>query len=123
MSRIVSRILLWSPRVLSALFAGFLSMFSLDAFNVPNQPRGLWVILLGIGMHLIPVAAVLIFLALAWRRPWVGAALYALAAFAYGAMTLPAHPIWFLTIGLPLLTVAGLFLVSWLMWPAIRNVS
>lgn len=111
MSRISSRLLLWSPRILTIAFAGFLSLFSLDVFS---ETSGFWKTSLALGMHLIPVVVVLIILALAWRWAWTGAILYALAAFAYGLKSLPAHPSWFLAIGIPLLAISGLFLVNWL---------
>src|SRR5688500_8521018 len=67
------RILFWTPRVLSILFALFVSMFALDVFGVGY---GLWETVMALLIHLVPVFILLIGLALAWRWEWVGALIF-----------------------------------------------
>lgn len=101
--------ILWTPRVLSILFACFISLFALDVFA---EGRPWTEILTALLIHLIPTYVILLLLALAWRRPWIGAAGYAALALAYAAMAW-RHPLWVATIGGPLLLIAGLYWLSW----------
>ena len=75
--------ILWTPRVLSILFACFISLFALDVF-VEGRP---WTeILVALLIHLIPTYLLILVLVLAWRRPWIGAAAYFVLACASVAM-------------------------------------
>ncbi len=71
-------ILLWTPRVLSILFALFLSLFALDVFG---EGYGVGRTITAFLIHEIPVIILLLATALAWRWPWVGA----LAFVGFGA--------------------------------------
>jgi hypothetical protein len=104
------RILVWTPRALVILFAGFLSLFALDVFG---EGHGFWGTFLALTMHLVPTAIVLAVLALAWHWEWIGAAGFGSAGLLYAA-TAWRHPSWVLTISGPLFLIAALFLVSWL---------
>jgi lysylphosphatidylglycerol synthetase-like protein (DUF2156 family) len=104
------RILVWTPRALVILFAGFLSLFALDVFG---EGYGFWGTFLALTMHLVPTAIVLAVLALAWHWEWIGAAGFGSAGLLYAA-TAWRHPSWVLTISGPLFLIAALFLVSWL---------
>jgi hypothetical protein len=91
------------------VFVGFMSLFALDVFEA-GTPLG--EMLLGFLMHMLPMLALAAVLAVAWRWPWVGAAIFGLAAlfftfpiFAGGLMGLGT----FLNIGAPLLVIALLF--------------
>lgn len=99
----------WTPRILSLLLAGFVSLFSLDVFA---EQRPWTEILPALVIHLLPTCALLVLLLLAWRRPWIGAAGYAALALAYSAMAW-RHPDWVALIGGPLLLIAFLFWLSW----------
>lgn len=112
------KVLHWLPRLASIAFIAFLSLFSLDVFG---EHRGAWETLLALAVHLAPVLALVAALALAWRWEGVGALLFGAAGAAYLLMlvvrTSPAPPVkmlWGLTIAGPALTVAALFLASWL---------
>lgn len=118
MKHLSGRILFWSPRALTILYAGFLGLFSLDVFD---EATGFWPTALALSIHLIPSFVVLAALLLAWRWEWLGAVLYAFAAAAYARLAFPRHPDWFAAIGLPMLLVASLFLVNWLKRTEIRN--
>lgn len=110
MSRIARRILFWSPRTLTILFALFLSMFALDALG---EGHGFWQTVLALSIHLVPPLLIVAVLLVAWRWEWVGALLYAMLATAYAVRVLPAHISWALTIALPMLIIAALFLINW----------
>jgi hypothetical protein len=110
MSSISRHTLFWLPRILSILFAVFLSIFALDVFD---ETKGFWPTTAALLIHLIPSFIVLAVLLIAWRWEWVGAALYTLAAARYAAFALPRHPDWFIFIGSPLLLMAALFLLNW----------
>jgi hypothetical protein len=111
MSRPAASLLYWSPRVLTIAFAIFLSLFALDVFN---ENLGLWHILGALSIHLIPAALVGAVLVVAWRHEWVGGVTFALAAGFYGWNVMPRHVDWALTIAVPLLAIAVLFLVNWI---------
>ncbi len=105
-------LLSWTPRILTILFALFLSLFALDVFN---EGYGFWRTLLALFMHLIPTWLVLAALAIAWRWQWAGALLCAgLGAFYivhfWGRFYLAAY----LLISGPLFLLAALFLADWL---------
>ena len=112
------KVLFWLPRLLSIAFLAFLSLFALDVFD---GQHGFWETLLGLTMHLIPVFALAVVLALAWRWEWIGALLFAAAGAAYVLMLVgrPNPPlmmklVWSLTIAGPAFVVAALFLAAWL---------
>ena len=46
-------VLYWAPRILSIIFAGFISLFALDVFN---EGHSFWETLLALAVHLIPTA-------------------------------------------------------------------
>lgn len=101
--------IVWTPRVLSILFACFISLFALDVF-VEGRP---WTeTLVALLIHLIPTYLLILILVFAWRRPWVGSAAYTALAAAY-AVTAWRHPTWILVIAVPLLVIAALFWLSW----------
>jgi hypothetical protein len=66
----VRRLLYWTPRVATLLFAALVSMFALDVFG---EGFGFWGTALALFMHLIPTFVLLVAVAIAWRWPWVGA--------------------------------------------------
>lgn len=117
MSHCAAVLLYWSPRVLGIAFAVFLSLFALDAFNGTHS---FWNTILAVSLHLIPAAVIALSLVAAWRWEWIGAALFALLAAFYGWEVLPRHMNWALTIDLPLLAIATLFLANWLERPKLR---
>ena len=62
---LLSRILLWIPRVLGILLAILLAMF---AMNVYLEGNGFLQTTQGFVVHLIPAACVVIILVIGWRR-------------------------------------------------------
>ena len=122
MSRLQGRLLFWPPRILAIVFTGFISMFALDVFG---EQLGFWRTTIALVIHLIPTWIMIAAIAIAWRREWVGAAVFGALALLYIAITLPTHhPEWILVIAGPALLVAALFFVDWVkrreVWAALR---
>jgi hypothetical protein len=90
----------WTPRVLGVLLCLFAALFALDAASP-----------LEMLIHLIPAAALLAILAVAWRWPGAGGAAFIGVAAAY-ALAAWRHPSWVAVIGGALLAVGVLFVSS-----------
>ena len=113
-------ITLWSPRILCIGAILFVSMFALDAFE-PGIPFGQQ--LLNFLMHLIPTYVLLLFLWIAWSRPYWGGILFAFVGiaaspFVYMLNYNRTHSVWIslsiiLMITFPFILVGGLFILSY----------
>lgn len=121
LKQFVKRILRWTPRVLSLLFALFVGLFALDVFG---EGYSFWETVIALLIHLLPVFALLIGLALAWRWAWVGALIFLgfsawyLAAF-WGRFPLSVYLI---MAGVPFV-VGLLWLVDWLYRAELRTAA
>lgn len=111
MNETTKRMAYWAPRILGIAFAAFLSIFALDVFNTSG---GFWQKVLALVRHLIPTAIVLVALALAWRREWIGAMLFPLLAVLH-LVTAWGRFDWsvYVVIEAPLLLLGALFLMNW----------
>ncbi len=107
MSRKMASLLFWAPRLLGVGVTLFLALFALEAF----EGRPFFQALPGFAMHLLPAAACGAVVALAWRYPWAGAAVFGLLAVGY-ALSVPTHPDWIAIISGPLAATALLFAIS-----------
>lgn len=106
----LQQILLWTPRLLGLFGVFFLGLFALDVFEMD---AGLWEMIGGFLIHLIPSALVLLAVALGWRRPAVGGALFlALALVDVVVFRDPWN--WALIAG-PMVLISILFLTGWRM--------
>ena len=108
----LAKIIHWAPRLAAILIIFFVSLFSLDVFEMEASPLEL---LGGFLMHNIPSIGMLVLLIFAWKRPVVGfvaflaaAALFAIF-FVRGIYSLPN----LLLFVFPILLVAFLFYVDW----------
>ena len=108
----LAKIIHWAPRVAAILIIFFVSLFSLDVFEMEASPLEL---LGGFLMHNIPSIGMLVLLIFAWKRPVVGfvaflsaAALFAIF-FVRGIYSLPN----LLLFVFPILLIALLFYVDW----------
>jgi hypothetical protein len=111
-------LLFWVPRILTLLFAIFLSLFALDVFN---EGYGFWKTLLALFMHLIPTWLVLGALAVSWRWEWVGAVLFTSLGLWYIIMAWGRfHISAYLVISGPLFLLGALFLLDWLYQSRLR---
>jgi hypothetical protein len=108
----LAKVIHWAPRIAAILIILFISLFSLDVFEMEASPLEL---LGGFLIHNIPSIAMLALLAFAWKRPAVGfvAFLVAGALFAFlfvrEAESLPN----LLIFVFPILLIAGLFFADW----------
>ncbi|MEJ2384562.1 MAG: hypothetical protein P8Y54_09195 [Xanthomonadales bacterium] len=103
--------MLWLPRILLILFALFLTVFSLDVFR---EGLGAGDIAVGLAIHNIPTFLLLILVAAAWRREWLGALgciVFAVLYLAWAVTRLA--PVSYLPIALPLFLIAAVYAVSW----------
>ena len=111
MKQPMKRLLFWTPRILTILFAAFISIFALDVFG---EGYGFWKTILALLMHLIPTGIILIVLAMSWRWEWVGAILFtALGAFYLTKFWGRFHWSAYLCISGPLFLIGVLFLLNW----------
>lgn len=118
MSALTKKVLYWSPRVLGIAFALFLSLFALD---VLGEGGGFLNTLVGLLIHLVPTALVVLVLMLAWQKEWIGAALFFGLAIYYGIMTgFNEHWSAYLLISGPMVIIGTLFLVGWLKRDEVR---
>ena len=108
----LAKIIHWAPRLAAILIIFFVSLFSLDVFEMEAPPLEL---LGGFLMHNIPSIGMLVLLFFAWKRPVVGfvAFLIAGALFAlffvrsiYALQNL-------LLFVIPILLIAFLFYIDW----------
>ena len=109
--------LFWFPRLASILFIAFIMMFSLDVFESESG----WInILIGLFMHNIPAFAMMIITFFAWKHDLVGVIGYGFSAIVlyllvwFKAQDAPAGSIQNITISLPALAIAVLYLISWI---------
>jgi hypothetical protein len=113
MKSVSKRLLYWVPRILTILFAVFVSVFALDVFA---EQLPLWRLVLALLMHLIPTFVLLIVLALAWRWEWVGAAVYFALGVLYIVNFAGRFPLMtYVLIAGPLFLIGGLFAVNWVL--------
>ena len=108
----VTRLLHWSPRLLGILFALFLSIFALDVFG---EGYGFGETVLALLIHLVPTFVLILALAIAWRREWIGAALFlGVAVFYLTQAWGKEHWTALAAISGPAALIGGLFLLDWL---------
>lgn len=106
-------VLRWTPRIGVLIFAAFMSLFALDVFG---QGSSLWETTVGLMMHLIPTALLLVVLLVAWRWPWVGGIAFLLVAglfvWQFGGGWDGEWSLYLLFVGTPAL-MGALFLANW----------
>ena len=111
MNKTVKRVLYWTPRILSILFAIFVSLFALDVFGAGYS---FWETLLALLIHLIPTFAILIVLAISWRWEWIGVVLFVfLATFYLVRFGGQSHWSTNLMMSGPPFLVGILFIINW----------
>ncbi len=108
----LAKVIHWAPRISAILIIFFVSLFSLDVFEMEATPLEM---IGGFFIHNVPSIAMLVLLILAWKRPVVGfvtflaaAALFSLR-FVRDISSLPN----LLLFGLPFLLIACLFYADW----------
>jgi hypothetical protein len=106
----VNRPLYWTPRILGILLAAFVSI---SAFDVFGQGYTVWETIAALAMHLVPTAAIIAVLAIAWRWEGVGSLLFIGLGVLYIVLAPGNHWAAYLAISGPLVLVGLLFLANW----------
>jgi chromate transport protein ChrA len=101
----------WAARILSVVFALFMSIFAMDVFSENTSFGNM---LLALCIHLIPTFIILLILLFSWRWEWIGATAYLLLGilyifFANKKMDWTAYVL----ISGPLFVLGILFLIAW----------
>jgi hypothetical protein len=120
MNRTTRALLFWTPRILGILFVVFISLFSLDVFEMGAR---FWGTLGGLIIHNIPTLILIAALVIGWRWEW--AAAVGFFAFALWLLIINFHGDWLVGLvfaGVPLL-VGALFLLGWIWRKKIRPSS
>ena len=106
------KIIHWAPRLATILIIFFVSLFSLDIFEMEAPPLEM---LAGFLIHNIPSISMLVLLVFAWKRPVVGFVSFLVTAilftifFVRDVYSLPN----LLLFVFPILLIAGLFYADW----------
>src|SRR5512146_1997175 len=102
--------LFWAPRILTIMFALFLSVFALDVFG---ERKGVLLTLAALVIHLIPTALVILLLVLAWRWELIGVIAFASLGITYMILLWGRFPLaTYAAISGPLLLISVLFFLS-----------
>jgi hypothetical protein len=101
----------WAPRILTILFALFLSVFALDVFE---GKKAFLETLAALVLHLIPTFLVIVLLVLAWRWELIGVVVFAGLAIAHAGLLWGRFDwVAYAVISGPMLLMSVLFLLSW----------
>ncbi|TFG23897.1 MAG: hypothetical protein EU533_02670 [Promethearchaeota archaeon] len=116
----INKLLYWTPRILAILFICFITLFSLDIFDMNLD---FWGTVVGLLIHNIPTFILLFLLIISWRYELVGAILFILFGIVFAILILinailsGFSLILLLSsvggIGGPILLIGILFLISW----------
>ena len=116
MKKNVNRFIYWTPRILSFVFAAFLTIFSFDVFD---EATGFWQTALALFLHNIPSLILIAVAIIAWKHELVGsvafgmfALLYCISAFVRAETYMIALS-WIGIIGVPAILTAVLFYLNW----------
>lgn len=114
-----NKFIFWSPRILSIIFIVFLSLFSLDVFEMELN---FWGTILALFMHNIPVFILTAVLIISWKYEIVGGITFILAGLIYATLILRAatttgfewyHVAWIAQISGIAFLIGILFLIGW----------
>jgi hypothetical protein len=101
----------WAPRLAAILIIFFVSLFSLDVFEMEGTPLELLGAFL---IHSLPSIILIVLLVFAWRRPVVGFIAFLLAGlFFLRFVIFDGDLLHFLLFSGPLLLISGLFYADW----------
>lgn len=102
------KIIFLFPRILSLLFVGFISLFSLDILGAYSG----FELIIALFMHLLPSIFLLAFVLLAWKYPILGAVAF-IGFSVFYAWQAKEHPTWVLFLSGPSLIVGLLYFWDW----------
>ena len=104
-----NKLLFWTPRILSILFAAFISLFALDVFG---EGHSFWEAILGLLIHLVPTYLVIIATLIAWKREIIGGSMFIALGLFYIFMTRGRmHFSAYLFITIPLILIGVMFIL------------
>jgi hypothetical protein len=107
----LAKTLFWAPRIAASLIIFFISLFSLDVFEMDGTPLQL---LGGFIMHSLPSIFMIVLLVVAWRRPVVGFVAFLIAGIFFLRFVIFGLDLGnFLLFSGPLLLIAALFYADW----------
>lgn len=107
----LARVLYWTPRIAAILIIFFVSLFSLDVFEMEASPPELFGAFL---MHNLPSIAMVVVLLFAWRKPLVGFIAFLLVGVFFLRFVISGQGLGhFLLFSGPLLLIACLFYANW----------
>jgi hypothetical protein len=106
-----AKIVHWAPRLAAILIIFFVSLFSLDVFELEGTPLELLGAFL---IHSLPSIILILLLVVAWRRPVVGFIAFLLAGLLFLPFVIIGPNLGhFLLFSGPLLLISGLFYADW----------
>jgi hypothetical protein len=108
----LAKVIHWAPRLAAILIIFFISLFSLDVFEMEASPLEL---LGGFLMHNIPSIGMLVLLVFAWKRPAVGFVAFLIAGTLFAIFfvrDIDALPNLLIFV-FPILLIACLFYADW----------
>lgn len=101
--------LLWIPRILTIVFILFISLFSLDVFEMDGsflQKIG------GFLIHNIPSFILIIILIVSWKRPFIGGVMFLAISVLFTFFFRTYNNIFsFILISIPLVIIGGLHIL------------
>lgn len=101
----------WAPRLAAIVIIFFVSLFSLDVFEMEATPLEL---LGGFIMHSLPSIFMIVLLVFAWRRPVVGFVAFLIAGLVFLRFVIFGRDLGhFLLFSGPLLLISALFYADW----------
>lgn len=109
----INKFLFWTPRVLTILFAVFISLFALDVFAAGY---GFWEAVGGFLIHLVPTYLLVIALVIAWKWEHIGGIIFILLGLWYVVMVwdkLPVSASWMAVISGSAFLIGALFIICW----------
>lgn len=105
------KIIHWAPRIAAILIIFFVSLFSLDVFDMEATPLEM---LGGFLIHNIPSFVMIILLVFAWRRPLVGFIAFLLAGIFFLRFVIMGQDLAHLLLfSGPLFLISALFYADW----------
>ena len=101
---------LYLARILSVLYAVFISIFSFDVFE---EKYSFWKMILALFMHLIPTCLLLIIFWISFKKEWIAGLLYLIIGISYIFLAWGKFywSVYFMIAG-PLITIGILFFIS-----------
>ncbi len=113
----MSKIIYWSPRILSIGYVLFLSLFALDVFGGQSG----WNIIPALFMHLLPALILLAITLIAWNHDVAGITFLGFAIYYVWIVGLHRDWSWYVSIPGPAAVIGILFLVNWLQERKLNN--